>query len=121
MRRGSSPDSLARWARDAVEAGAQRGAGGAAFARLGSHFGGPSEFLLEPVLGDTAGAFLLTGTNGAWEFIVKLSARESAALFAALVGEANAGAVPYLDPMMTTSGPPEEYRPHVTGAVHFHR
>ncbi len=113
-----SPDTLARWAREAREAGARRGVGEAAFARLSSRLSGPAEFLLEPVLGDTTGEYLLTGTNGAWDFIVKLSATQSSALFGALVGETGAGAVPYRDPFLTTSGPPEEYRPHVTGAWH---
>ncbi len=113
-----SPDSLVRWARQAVDAGesARRGGGGDAFASLTSRLSGPNEFLLEPLLGDTSGAFLLTGTNGGWEFSLHLSAAQSAALFGAFGGEASAGAVPFRDPALTTAGPPEEYRPHVTGA-----
>ncbi len=115
-----SPDTLARWARDAREAGARRGVGAAAFARLSSRVSGPAEFLLEPVSGDTTGEYLLTGTNGAWDFIVKLTAAQSAALFGALVGEASAGAVPFY-PYDATAGTPDENRPDVTGAWQSHQ
>jgi Gram-negative bacterial TonB protein C-terminal len=73
-----------------------------------------TEYRLDPVIGDPQTRFLLSGGNGAWEFNLRISAEQSAAIFSALRGELSAGVLPYDYPRMR--GDSTAARPHVYGA-----
>jgi TonB family protein len=73
-----------------------------------------TEYRLTRLGADSAPDHLLSGTNGAWGFALRVSAAQLAALLGALRGEPTAGAVPYEYPREGRT--PAEHTPMVTGA-----
>jgi TonB family protein len=73
-----------------------------------------TEFRLTRVDGDSTPDYLLSGTNGAWTFELRLGFAQFTALLGALRGDPNAGASPY--DLARLGDTPAEAKPDITGA-----
>jgi hypothetical protein len=71
-------------------------------------------FSLTRARGDSSGGYVLSGTNGAWLFALKMSASQAGALLGALRGDSAWGALTYEYPRSGRSRDGD--RPHVSGA-----